>query len=94
VRDDGPGIAVEQQALLFREFSRVEPGATDGAGLGLAISHRIATALGGDLTIRSESGAGSAFTIWLPTCLQRENRIAEERSAARQAGRQGAGGPG
>jgi PAS domain S-box-containing protein len=77
VRDGGPGIAVEQQALLFREFSRIEPGATDGAGLGLAISHRIATALGGDLTIRSESGAGSAFTIWLPTCLQREQRIAE-----------------
>lgn len=74
VRDDGPGIPPERQELLFREFSRLEPGATDGAGLGLAISHSIATALGGDLTVRSIPGHGSAFTLWVPTCLQRENR--------------------
>jgi PAS domain S-box-containing protein len=74
VRDDGPGIPLESQELLFREFSRLEPGTTDGAGLGLAISHSIATALGGDLTVRSAPGDGSAFTLWVPTCLQRENQ--------------------
>jgi signal transduction histidine kinase len=74
VRDNGPGIPEDRQELLFREFSRLEPGATDGAGLGLAISHSIATALGGDLTVRSVPDHGSAFTLWVPTCLQRENR--------------------
>lgn len=72
VRDDGPGIPLEKQKLLFQEFSRLEPDAADGAGLGLASSHRLAMALEGDLTVHSASGQGSAFTVWIPTCLQRE----------------------
>ncbi len=66
VVDTGPGIARESQPLLFREFSRVGDGGQSGIGLGLAISHRLAEALGGGLTVRSEVGAGSTFTLWIP----------------------------
>jgi PAS domain S-box-containing protein len=72
ISDDGPGIPTERQGLLFREFSRLDPDAAEGAGVGLAISHQIAAALGGELTVQSEPGVGSAFTLWLPTCLHLE----------------------
>ena len=66
VSDTGPGIPEGQRHLLFREFSRLDPEATHGAGLGLAISHRIAAALGGKITVDSDVGRGSTFTLWLP----------------------------
>ena len=67
VADTGPGIPAEQQRLLFREFHRLDSAAgTEGAGIGLAISRRLARALGGDLTIESEVGKGSTFTLSLP----------------------------
>ena len=65
VRDTGPGIAPEQQSMLFKEFSRLEPG-KEGAGIGLAISRLVARALGGEITVSSEPGKGSVFTLWLP----------------------------
>ncbi len=67
VADTGPGIPRESQPLLFREFSRVGEGGQSGIGLGLAISHRLAEALGGGLTVRSAPGEGSTFTLWIPT---------------------------
>ncbi len=66
VIDTGPGIAPEDQERIFEEFTRLAPGAAEGAGLGLAISRRIARLLGGDLTVESEPGQGSNFTLWLP----------------------------
>jgi len=66
VTDTGPGIPADKQHLLFREFTRLDPEATHGAGLGLAISQRIASALGGCITMESEAGRGSTFTLWLP----------------------------
>ncbi|HEX9106090.1 MAG TPA: ATP-binding protein [Longimicrobiales bacterium] len=66
VSDTGPGIAREKQPLLFREFSRVGDGGPAGVGLGLAISRRLAEALGGGLTVRTEAGQGSTFTLWIP----------------------------
>lgn len=65
ISDTGPGISVRDQGHLFEEFSRIAA-AKRGAGLGLAISRRIARALGGDLTVQSEVGSGSTFTLWLP----------------------------
>jgi signal transduction histidine kinase len=66
VTDTGPGIAADQQRLLFREFHRLDTaGETDGMGIGLAISRRLARALGGDLTVDSEVGRGSTFALWL-----------------------------
>lgn len=65
ISDTGPGIPPDEQDLLFQEFARVETGARPGAGLGLAISRKIARLLGGDITVESEVGVGSTFTLWL-----------------------------
>lgn len=79
VADTGPGLSPEQQAQLFQEFHRLEVGdQTAGAGIGLAISRHIARALGGEITVSSEVGEGSTFTLWLPA----EEGAAEERSLA------------
>lgn len=66
VVDTGPGVPEEQRHLLFREFSRLDPEAAPGAGLGLAISARIAQALGGSITMSGAPGGGSTFTLRLP----------------------------
>lgn len=67
VRDTGPGISPEQCSLLFEEFRRLDSaGGTKGYGLGLAISSRLATALGGRITVESTLGEGSRFCLWLP----------------------------
>ena len=66
VADTGPGIPADKQRFLFQEFTRFQPGASQGAGIGLAISRHLARALGGDITFRSEEGKGSTFTFWLP----------------------------
>ena len=66
VTDDGRGIAPEQQPRLFDEFTRFDPDAAQGSGIGLAISQRIARALGGVITVVSKVAVGSTFTLWLP----------------------------
>jgi len=71
VSDTGVGIAAADLERIFDEFEQVNAGArTDsarrGTGLGLAISRRLARLIGGDLTVISEVGRGSAFTVWLP----------------------------
>jgi len=66
VTDNGPGIPLEKQTLVFREFTRFDPDATAGSGIGLAISRRLALALGGEITFTSTPAVGSAFTLWLP----------------------------
>jgi signal transduction histidine kinase len=71
VTDTGVGIAPADTERIFDEFEQVNAGArTDsarrGTGLGLAISRRLARLLGGDLTVVSELGRGSTFTVWLP----------------------------
>lgn len=67
VVDTGRGIAPEEHENIFREFSRLETeGAAEGTGLGLAISRHTARLLGGDVTVASEVGRGSTFTLQLP----------------------------
>ena len=56
----------EKQALVFHEFTRLDPGAAAGSGIGLAISRRVARALGGEITFARTPGVGSTFTLWLP----------------------------
>jgi PAS domain S-box-containing protein len=67
VADNGPGIPSEKQNLIFREFTRFDPGAAEGSGIGLAISQRLARALGAVITCKSTPGVGSTFTLWLPS---------------------------
>jgi PAS domain S-box-containing protein len=66
VTDTGPGIPAEKTELIFQEFTRLDPEAQHGAGVGLAISRRIARLLGGDITLESQIDHGSTFTLWLP----------------------------
>jgi adenylate cyclase len=69
VSDTGIGMTAEQQAKLFEEFSQA--GATTaqrfgGTGLGLALSRKLARMMGGNVTVTSEPGKGSVFTVRLP----------------------------
>lgn len=81
VSDTGPGIPPEQQQLIFREFSRLgTSSASGGTGIGLAISQRIAEALGGRITLESDVGKGSTFALWLPLAEHAEEAGIEPRS--------------
>ena len=66
VVDTGRGVPAHQQDVVFEEFSRLGAGDHPGAGLGLAISELLAQALGGHISVQSEPGRGSTFTLWLP----------------------------
>jgi len=69
VVDTGIGMTAEQQARLFEEFSQAEAATArrfGGTGLGLAITRKLARMMGGDVTVTSEQGKGSVFTVRLP----------------------------
>ena len=69
VDDTGPGIAPALIRELFEPFVQGDGALTreqGGTGLGLAISRRLARLMGGDVTVRTEPGAGASFTLWLP----------------------------
>ena len=71
IADSGIGIAPADLARVFEEFEQVNAGPRGdsmqrGTGLGLPISRRLARLLGGDITVESELGKGSTFTVWIP----------------------------
>jgi signal transduction histidine kinase len=69
VADTGIGMTPEQQAKLFEEFSQADRMTAQrfgGTGLGLALSRKLARMMGGDVTVTSEPGKGSVFTVRLP----------------------------
>jgi PAS domain S-box-containing protein len=69
VTDTGPGIAPEHHDRIFEAFWQVEGGSTrtkEGTGLGLSVSRRLARLMGGDVTVSSDAGRGSTFTVRIP----------------------------
>jgi len=84
VRDTGIGVAPDKLDLIFESFRQADAGTTrqfGGTGLGLAICRNIAQAMGGDVTVASEEGRGSTFTVTVPLV-----RVAEEAPVAAESG--------
>jgi len=72
VRDTGIGMSKEHVSRLFQPFVQADPSITQqygGTGLGLTITRRLAQLLGGDVTVKSALGEGSAFTLHVPVDL-------------------------
>jgi len=70
VADSGIGMTADQQAKLFQDFTQADSLTArryGGTGLGLAISRKLARMMGGDVTVASEMGKGSVFTVRLPS---------------------------
>ena len=73
VADTGIGMTPEQMGKLFQEFSQASSTTASkygGTGLGLAISRRFCQMMGGDITVESEVGRGSIFTIRVPRIVE------------------------
>lgn len=69
VSDTGPGIREEDQPKLFKAFTQIQGNShrrTEGTGLGLHLSQKLAELLGGHIEVKSEFGKGSTFTLVLP----------------------------
>ncbi len=68
VADTGRGFTEAQQRELYQPFNRLgaEGSAVEGTGIGLVIAHRLTALMGGSLTLASEAGRGSVFTLRLP----------------------------
>lgn len=88
ISDTGPGIAENKINAIFSSFSQADTSTTrhyGGTGLGLTISKRLCNLMGGDITVKSEVGVGSCFTINLPlTKSRREQSISALSKAANQ----------
>jgi signal transduction histidine kinase len=78
VSDTGIGMTAEQMGKLFQEFSQASSTTASkygGTGLGLVISRRFCQMMGGDITVKSEPGRGSTFTIRLPRIVEAPKEV-------------------
>ncbi|MCQ8117189.1 response regulator [Methylomonas rosea] len=69
VRDTGVGIAEDQQARIFERFHRIQNSRSrthEGTGIGLALVQELTRMQGGDVSVQSQSGVGSIFTVTVP----------------------------
>jgi len=79
IADTGQGITPEDQSKLFGDFAQVNiqrNRGMEGTGLGLSISKRLCLSMGGDITVSSEFGKGSEFTVTIPQNINSEQSFA------------------
>jgi signal transduction histidine kinase len=91
VSDTGIGMTAEQIGKLFQEFSQASSTTASkygGTGLGLVISRKFCQMMGGDITVASEPGKGSVFTVRLPGGVPKDVAIAP--TPTQQGGQQAA----
>ncbi|HEX4227329.1 MAG TPA: ATP-binding protein [Bryobacteraceae bacterium] len=82
VKDTGIGIAEQDQERIFQEFAQIDnpiQQRVKGTGLGLPLSRRLASLLGGTLTVESAIGSGATFTLTLPVTVSADSAAAGER---------------
>lgn len=91
VADNGPGIPEKELAHIFERFYRVDRSrrrkASGGAGLGLSIAHWIVRSHGGRIDVKSELGAGTTFSVWLPriTSASEDDRLTPDSPLEKKA---------
>jgi len=88
VSDTGIGIALEDHERIFHEFGQIQSPVqrkVRGTGLGLPLSRKLATLMGGNLIVESALGRGSAFHLTLPFAFSGEERSADRRYAEKSA---------
>ncbi len=66
IADTGPGIPAAQRDRLFKPFARLDPTSASGSGLGLALVHGLAQAMGGEIWLEPDTGVGATFVVRLP----------------------------
>lgn len=83
IKDTGIGIPEDKQDIIFEFFRQVDDSHTriyDGIGIGLAISQKIANVMGGEISLKSESGIGSEFKFSFPIRFHEEQLLGTEES--------------
>ncbi|MFS8085492.1 MAG: PAS domain-containing sensor histidine kinase [Acidobacteriota bacterium] len=78
VTDSGIGIAAADLERVFMPFQQLDSGLArmqEGTGVGLSICQRVVRLLGGDISVRSEPGRGSAFEFWLPLAGGKDHEV-------------------
>lgn len=82
VEDTGPGIPAEECSVIFEPFKQASSGkkAHGGMGLGLAIVRQLVDRMGGEITVESQVGGGSTFTVTLPRVLESVGDGASDRA--------------
>jgi len=91
VRDTGPGIPKEMHEQVFEKFKQADASVTrehGGTGLGLAITRELVHILGGEISLESEPGAGSTFTVFLPARAPTAASAGAPAAASRAGGHQ------
>lgn len=78
VSDSGPGIPLEEQERVFGEFTRLsDTGDTEGFGLGLSITRKLLSLMNGTMSLSSQPGKGSDFTVEIPLPLSESQSLPE-----------------